>query len=82
LLDHAEYLLAAEPAGNARAVGGPEPGGNARAAGGAEAAAAAITEARDIAARLRCRPLLDRAATLAPPDSATLTPWDSSRVAS
>jgi class 3 adenylate cyclase/tetratricopeptide (TPR) repeat protein len=38
-------------------------------AGDAEAAAAAITEARDIAGRLRCQPLLDRAAALTPRDA-------------
>ena len=32
--------------------------------GDAEAAAAAVGEARDIASRLRCQPLLDRAADL------------------
>ena len=36
--------------------------------GGAEAAAAAIDEARDIAGRLRCQPLLHRAAALTPQD--------------
>jgi class 3 adenylate cyclase/predicted ATPase len=50
--------------------------------GDAEAAAAAIDEAREIAARLRCQPLLDRAETLAPQDSPALTPQDSPRVAS
>ena len=34
--------------------------------GDAEAAAAAISEARDIAQRLRCQPLLDRADTTQP----------------
>ncbi len=34
--------------------------------GDAEAAAAAIKEARAIAGRLRCQPLLDRAADIAP----------------
>ena len=34
--------------------------------GDAEAAGAAVSEARDIAGRLRCQPLLDRAADLAP----------------
>lgn len=34
--------------------------------GDAEAAETAIAEARDIATRLRCQPLLDRAANLAP----------------
>ena len=38
--------------------------------GDAEAAAAAIGEARDIASRLRCQPLLDRAADLTPTGSA------------
>jgi len=51
-------------------------------AGDGEAAAAAVEEARDIAGRLRCRPLLDRAEALSPQDSPTLTPQDSSRVTS
>jgi hypothetical protein len=38
--------------------------------GDAEAAAAAAEEARDIAGRLRCQPLLDRTAALTPQDSA------------
>jgi class 3 adenylate cyclase len=50
--------------------------------GDAEAAAAAIAEARDIAGRLRCQPLLDRAQALNAQDSPTLTPEDSKRVAS
>jgi hypothetical protein len=50
--------------------------------GDAGAAAAAVGEAREIAARLRCQPLLDRAGALAPQDSPNLTPQDSSRVAS
>jgi len=50
--------------------------------GDAEAATAAVEEASDIAGRLRCQPLLDRAAALTPPDSPTLTPHDSSHVAS
>jgi class 3 adenylate cyclase/predicted ATPase len=48
----------------------------------ADAAAAAVDEAREIAARLRCQPLLDRAGALTPQDSPNLTPQDSSRVAS
>ena len=44
------------------------------AVGDAEAAVAAIEEARIIATRLRCQPLLDRAAALTLPDSATVTP--------
>jgi Double zinc ribbon len=48
----------------------------------AGAAAAAVDEAREIAARLRCQPLLDRAGALTPQDSPTLTPQDSPRVAS
>jgi hypothetical protein len=67
LLDHADYLLA---------------GGDAETADDPEAAAAAIEEARDIAGRLRCQPLLDRAAALTPPDSPTLAPQHSSHVAS
>ena len=43
----------------------------ARVHGDAEAAATAIDEARDIAGRLRCQPLLDRADALAPQDSPT-----------
>ena len=39
------------------------------AAGDAETAAAALAEARDIAGRLRCQPLLDRAVALAPRDA-------------
>jgi hypothetical protein len=46
----------------------------------ARLAAATIEEAREIAARLRCQPLLDRAAALAAPDSPTLTPQDSPSV--
>jgi hypothetical protein len=41
----------------------------------------AIAEARDIAARLRCQPLLDRADALTPRDPATPVPHDSPRVA-
>jgi class 3 adenylate cyclase/tetratricopeptide (TPR) repeat protein len=41
--------------------------------GDAQAAAAAIEEARAIAGRLRCQPLLDRADTLAPQDSARVS---------
>jgi class 3 adenylate cyclase/tetratricopeptide (TPR) repeat protein len=61
LLDHAEYLMAAWPAGDAAA------------------AASAIAEARDIAGRLRCQPLLDRADDLIPRDPATAAPQDSPR---
>jgi class 3 adenylate cyclase/predicted ATPase len=39
-----------------------------------EAAAAAISEARDIAQRLRCQPLLDRAAAIQPAKSRTAVP--------
>jgi class 3 adenylate cyclase/predicted ATPase len=49
-------------------------------AGDAGGAAAAMEEARDIAGRLRCQPLLDRAAALTPNDSPTLITQDSSRV--
>ena len=52
------------------------------AAGVAETAAAAIEEARDIAGRLRCQPLLDRAAALILPDFPTLAPQGSPHVAS
>ena len=68
LLDHAEYLLVT---GNAEAA----------AAAIAEAAAVAIAEARDLAGRLRCQHLLDRAAALTPEHSATAAPQDSLRVA-
>jgi class 3 adenylate cyclase/tetratricopeptide (TPR) repeat protein len=47
------------------------------ASGDAEAAVAAIEEARDLATRLRCQPLLDRAAALSP----TLTSQDTPHVA-
>jgi class 3 adenylate cyclase/predicted ATPase len=50
--------------------------------GDAQAAAAAIAEARDLARRLRCQPLLDRAAALAPAGSPALTTQDSARVTS
>jgi class 3 adenylate cyclase/predicted ATPase len=42
--------------------------------GDAGAAGAAIEEARDIAGRLRCQPLLDRADTLTPQESDTAAP--------
>ena len=51
------------------------------AAGDAEPAVAAVDEARDIAGRLGCQPLLDRADALNPRPSATATPQDSPRVA-
>ena len=66
LLDYVEYLLVAD---------------DARAVGATGAAEAAIEEARDIAGRLRCQPLLDRAVALVPPNSATATPQDSPPVA-
>ncbi len=44
-------------------------------------ATSAIAEARDIAGRLRCQPLLDRADTLTPHDPVTATPQNSPRVA-
>jgi class 3 adenylate cyclase/tetratricopeptide (TPR) repeat protein len=50
--------------------------------GDAEAATAAIEEARDIAGRLRCQPLLDRAAALTPPDPVTAATQDSPRATS
>jgi hypothetical protein len=50
--------------------------------GDADAAVAAVDEAREIAARLRCQPLLDRAGAMTPQDPPTLTPQDSPRVAS
>ena len=64
LLDHAEYLMAAGSAAVARDAG---------------LAASAIAEARDIAGRLRCQPLLDRADALTPRNSATAAPQDSPR---
>ncbi|HEV2254142.1 MAG TPA: hypothetical protein VGS06_13185, partial [Streptosporangiaceae bacterium] len=48
-------------------------------AGVAALAASAIAEARDLASRLRCQPLLDRADALAPRDPVTATPQDSTR---
>jgi tetratricopeptide (TPR) repeat protein len=66
LLDYVEYLLVSD---------------DARAVGATGAAEAAIEEARDIAGRLRCQPLLDRAVALVPPNSATATPQDSPPVA-
>ena len=48
----------------------------------ADTAARAIGEARDIAGRLRCQPLLDRAAALILPDFPTLAPQGSPHVAS
>jgi class 3 adenylate cyclase/tetratricopeptide (TPR) repeat protein len=46
--------------------------------GNADAAAAAISEARDIAQRLRCQPLLDRAHTIQPAKPASLPRDDDS----
>jgi len=66
LLDYVEYLLASD---------------HVRAADATGAAEAAIEEARDIADRLRCQPLLGRAVALVPPNSATATPQDSPPVA-
>jgi tetratricopeptide (TPR) repeat protein len=66
LLDYVEYLLVSD---------------DARAVGATGAAQAAIEEARDIAGRLRCQPLLDRAVALVPPNPATATPQDSPPVA-
>jgi len=42
--------------------------------GNADAAEAAVSEARDIAHRLRCQPLLDRAADLLPAESRIWAP--------
>jgi class 3 adenylate cyclase len=87
LLDHAEYLMAAgtaRAAGNARDTGGARAAGDAgdaRVAADAALAASAIAEARDIAGRLGCQPLLDRADTLTPRDPVTATPQNSPRVA-
>jgi len=47
--------------------------------GAAAHAASAIAEARAIAGRLRCQPLLDRADALTPRDPVTATPQDSPR---
>ncbi|MGH3205654.1 MAG: adenylate/guanylate cyclase domain-containing protein [Streptosporangiaceae bacterium] len=81
LLDHAQYLTAASASRSVGNSGSAGNAGSAGSAGSAEAAASAIAEARDIAARLRCRPLLDRADALAPRDPVTATPQDSPRVA-
>jgi hypothetical protein len=70
LLDYAQYLTAAGAARDA---------GAAHDAGAAALAASAAAEARDIAGRLRCQPLLDRADALTPRDPVTATPQDSSR---
>jgi hypothetical protein len=78
LLDHAEYLTAAGSAGSAGSAGDARSAGD---AGAAALAASAIAEARDIAGRLRCQPLLDRADALTPRDPVTVTPQDSPRVA-
>ena len=51
-------------------------------AGDAETAAAAVAEARGIAVRLRCQPLLDRAHALIPADPVTAATQDSPRVTS
>ena len=72
LLDYAQYLTAAGAARDA---------GAAHDAGAAALAASAAAEARDIAGRLRCQPLLDRADALTPRDPVTVTPQDSPRVA-
>ncbi|HXW45192.1 MAG TPA: hypothetical protein VEL03_10415, partial [Streptosporangiaceae bacterium] len=50
--------------------------------GDADAAVAAIEEARDIAVRLRCQPLLDRATTLAAQETPALTSEGSPAVGS
>jgi class 3 adenylate cyclase/tetratricopeptide (TPR) repeat protein len=50
--------------------------------GDTDAAARALAEARDIAGRLRCQPLLDRAAALAAPETPALTPEGSPAVGS
>ena len=81
LLDHAEYLMAAGSAANARDAGSAANARDAGAAENAALAASAIAEACDIAGRLRCQPLLDRADALTPRDSATAAPQDSPRVA-
>jgi class 3 adenylate cyclase/predicted ATPase len=59
LLDHATYLLGRE------AAEAPET---------AEAAALAVEEARDIAVRLRCQPLLDRAGSIEPTEPPVRVP--------
>jgi hypothetical protein len=72
LIDHAQYLAVTQAAGAAAAAGY---------AANAAAAASAIAEAREIAGRLRCQPLLDRADALTPRDSVTSTSQGSPRVA-
>ena len=75
LLDHAEYLIATGPAVAAGTPANPGPPAN------PETAASAIAEARDIAGRLRCQTLLDRADALTLRDPVTAAPQDSLRVA-
>jgi hypothetical protein len=77
LLDHAEYLLAALDVAAAASVAAAT-----SVAGAVETATAAIDEARDIAGRLRCQPLLDRADALISSASATLTSQGSQHVTS
>jgi len=79
LLDYAQYLAAASAARDARSAGSAAVARDTRSAGDAALAASAAAEARDIAGRLRCQPLLDRADALTPRDPVTATPQDSSR---
>jgi hypothetical protein len=79
LLDHAQYLAAAGAAGAAADAGAAANAHDAGSAANAALAANAIAEARDIAGRLRCQPLLDRADALTPRDPVTATPQDSPR---
>jgi class 3 adenylate cyclase/tetratricopeptide (TPR) repeat protein len=67
LLDHAEFLLRSGDAGSDADLA------SGAAAADLAAAASAIAEARDIASRLRCQPLLDRAAALTPQDAPRVT---------
>jgi hypothetical protein len=91
LLDHAEYLAAtaastevATATAGTKAAPGIGAIADIGATSGIGAAALAIAEVRDIACRLRCQPLLNRADALTlqtPRDPATTAPPDSSRVA-
>jgi hypothetical protein len=67
LLDYAEFLLRRGDAGSDADLA------SGAAAADLAAAASAIAEARDIAGRLRCQPLLDRAAALTPQDAPRVT---------
>jgi tetratricopeptide (TPR) repeat protein len=67
LLDHAEFRVRSGDAGSDADLA------SGAAAADLAAAASAIAEARDIAVRLRCQPLLDRAAALTPQDAPRVT---------